>query len=133
MPLQRKSSERRAQKEIVRRLRAAGYFVAAVPNGADSWGPGLDIAAGVEPGMPDLLVFDSPPLVPGARGAAVEMKKPGWTPPGRGRGRLPSEKWVKHEKQKVCLEKLRQRGWVVSVCVGAEEALGVLRGWGYLV
>ncbi|MHB1937038.1 MAG: VRR-NUC domain-containing protein [Acidobacteriaceae bacterium] len=72
---------------------------------------------GLVPGVPDLLIFDPPPAVSGAVGAAIELK--------RRRGGVVSD------AQKEWLEALAERGWQVAVCHGADEAIATLEAWGY--
>ena len=72
---------------------------------------------GVKRGVPDVLIFCAPPLLPDARGVAIELK--------RQKGGTTSL------EQKEWLENLEHQGWCCSVCKGWEEArkyLGEL-GW----
>lgn len=66
--------------------------------------------------MPDLLLFDPPPIG-GSCGVALELKrrKGGRTSPKQ-------ERW---------LRELEARGWVALVCHGAEEAIQELERLGY--
>ena len=72
---------------------------------------------GVKRGVPDVLIFCAPPLLPEARGVAIELKrqKGGTTSPD----------------QKEWLESLENQGWCCSVCKGWEEARRYLLelGW----
>ncbi|MDE2099041.1 MAG: VRR-NUC domain-containing protein [Patescibacteria group bacterium] len=75
-------------------------------------------AIGMSPGLPDLLLFDPPPLYTHMyRGAAIELKR-------RKGGRV-------SETQRDWLERLRLRGWAVAVCEGADAAIAQLESWGY--
>jgi len=61
-------SESSEQITLVRRLRRAGIRCAAVPNGANLRGGAKEGARlkreGLEPGIPDLLIFDRPTNIP---------------------------------------------------------------------
>lgn len=78
---------------------------------------------GVKNGAPDELIFTPPPAVPGAVGAAIELKrKPGLGGDGRGRATRDQVAW---------LLTLKRLGWVTAVCEGAPEAIRQLSAWGY--
>lgn len=80
-------------------------------------------AAGVSPGLPDVLVFTKPP-VGGSRlftGAAIELKRVG-APPS-----------ATDDLQTAWLEALSATGWAVTVARGCAEALTFLRSLGYAV
>lgn len=66
---------------------------------------------GVKPGVPDILIFDRPPLQPEACGIAIELKAI--------RGKL-------REAQTFWLNGLRERGWLAYVCYSAQEAKELL-------
>ena len=72
---------------------------------------------GVQPGVPDVLIFDQPPSCPKNVGTAIELKR-------RKGGRV-------SENQTEWLEKLKNRGWAVAVCRGATEAIEFLESLGY--
>ena len=74
-------------------------------------------AQGVKPGVPDILIFDPPPEHPHMPGTAIELK--------RRKGGTVST------KQGQWLQDLLDRGWAVSVCKGAGEAIETLRRLGY--
>ena len=74
-------------------------------------------ALGLQAGMPDLLIFDSPPAYPENVGTAIELKR-------REGGTLSNQ-------QAEWLCKLKDRGWAVAVCKGAAEAIEVLESLGY--
>ena len=77
-------------------------------------------AAGVSPGLPDVLIFTKPP-VGGFTGAAIELKRVG-APPS-----------ATDDLQTAWLEDLRAAGWAGTVARGAAEALVFLRSLGYRV
>ena len=111
-------TEHQEQVELVRWLRVHGVLHCHVPNGGRR-GRREAIrlkAAGVEAGVPDLLLFDPPPIG-GSCGVALELKrrKGGRTSPKQ-------ERW---------LRELEARGWVALVCHGAEEAIQELERLGY--
>ena len=56
-------------------------------------------ARGVKAGVPDVLIFDPPPLVPAARGAAIELK---------------SSTGTTSAEQDVWLARLAAAGWTGS-------------------
>ena len=72
---------------------------------------------GVKPGVPDILIFDRPPLSPENVGVAIELKR-------QKGGRVTPE-------QIAWLEDLKARGWAVAVCRGAMEAIRFLQELGF--
>lgn len=74
-------------------------------------------AAGVKSGVPDVLIFDPPPLGDRRVGVALELKQP-----DGGSASKNQERW---------LEGLGKRGWVTLVCHGAESAKLALMELGY--
>lgn len=73
---------------------------------------------GAVAGVPDLLIFSPPPLLPGKVGVAIEMKrtvKPAWLTP----------------VQREWLRRLDECGWVAEVCRGATVAIELLTRLGY--
>lgn len=72
---------------------------------------------GVKPGVPDILIFDRPPLYPENVGVAIELKR-------QKGGRVTPE-------QIAWLEDLKARGWAVAVCRGAMEAIRFLQELGF--
>ncbi len=111
------------QIEVVRCLRAAGVLFAAVPNGGrrDRREAALLKKSGVRAGVPDLLIFDSPPMRPQKRGVALEMKREGASPS------------AVSPAQREWLDALSERGWVGMVGRGAADALKQLRELGYVL
>lgn len=73
---------------------------------------------GVKPGVPDIAIFDPPPICPSAKGAWIEMKRVSG-------GKL-------SDYQKDWLNYLESSGWLVARCDGAAAAIRKLREWGYL-
>jgi len=76
-------------------------------------------ALGLQPGFPDILILDAPPLHPCVKGAAIEMK--------RQRGGKVSD------DQRKWLANLEQRGWLCMVAEGANEAIEWLRSMGWRI
>lgn len=113
--------ELQQQAQVVQVLRRQGIPHAAVPNGhvRTLHQRGTAALEGVLAGMPDLLVFRSPPAVPHAKGVALEMK--------RATARAGD---VRPEQHKV-LDMLRREGWVTIVGYGAADALAHLHALGY--
>ena len=76
-------------------------------------------AQGVERGVPDLLIIDSPPHRPHFVGVALELK--------RVNGR-PSDL---RPEQREWLERFDARGWASAVAYGADAAIDWLRTLGF--
>lgn len=108
------------QTVIATLLDYLGVLWCHVPNGGHrSKGVAGQLKAqGVKTGVPDILIFDPPPNVPGAVGAAIEMKR-------RKKGHVSND-------QKKWLDELKARNWATAVCHGEEQARQQLRDWGYL-
>jgi hypothetical protein len=73
---------------------------------------------GLKPGFPDLIIFDHPPAKPEAPGVIIEMKT-----------KNPRSKLS--PQQKSWLTNLTRRGWITSVCNGAEAAIEFMVSLGY--
>jgi hypothetical protein len=93
---------------------------AAIPNGGfrNKKNAAILKRMGVRPGVPDILIFDSPPNYPMQKGAALELKKL------KG-GKLSPE-------QIEWLDYFKNNSWVTGVAEGLNEALALLRDWGYI-
>ena len=119
-PKSRPPSELQEQIAVVRWLRTVGVLFCHVPNGGKrSRREAVRLkASGVVAGVPDLLIFDPPPIG-GSCGAALEMKRQGSTPS------------AVSKVQKVWLRELEARGWASLVGRGAEDAIEQLRALGY--
>jgi hypothetical protein len=104
---------------VVAELRRAGVAFFHVPNeGKHSPQYRAKLARlGVSPGVPDLIIVTPPPKLLLRHGAALELKAP------RGRASKAQVEW---------LEEFGRRGWATAVTYDLDEALGVLRLWGYL-
>jgi len=105
-----------AEQELVVvwiRARKPPLRFAAVPNGGRRSPREAAALArqGVRKGVPDLLIFD--PTRDGEVGLAIEMKR-------RSGGTVSPHQRDWHEA-------LRERGWRVEVCRGADAAIAVLR------
>lgn len=74
--------------------------------------------AGVKSGVPDILIFTRPPKKPGWIGLAIELKR-----------RIGG---VVSDNQKEWLQDLERIGWVTVVCRGYDEAVKVLKKYGYM-
>ncbi|HEY8414450.1 MAG TPA: VRR-NUC domain-containing protein [Thermaerobacter sp.] len=112
-------TEDQEQRTVVHWLQMHGILFVHVPNGGYRRPVEAAIfrGLGVQPGVPDLLIFDQPPLASQFCGTAIEMKR-------RQGGRL-------RESQKEWLEALRRRRWYTAVCYGADEAIRTLEYLGY--
>jgi hypothetical protein len=102
------------QSELVRRLRAAGLHVIAIPNGR-AWGAkawNLAKAEGVVWGAPDLIINAR------GRSAYIEMKS--------GTGAI-------NQHQVEVLNSLHRLGFPVAVCRTADGAIAWLEGRGFSV
>lgn len=107
------------QESVARLLDASGRLWAHVPNGEHRdirTGRRLK-AQGVKRGVPDVMIFESPPNMPMAVGAALELKTT------KGRTSPDQTRW---------LESLRANLWEVAVVHGPDEAAAQLRAWGYI-
>lgn len=115
-------SELSEQIKLVRVLRASRILFCAVPNGGwrDRRGAMMLKASGVERGVPDLLIFDRPPLMQGKVGTALELKREG-----------PMRKSAVSKYQKEWLENLNLRGWNCVVGFGYQHAIELLKKAGY--
>lgn len=115
-------SELSEQIKLVRILRASGLLFCAVPNGGwrDRRGAMMLKASGVERGVPDLLIFDRPPLMDGKVGTALELKREG-----------PMRKSAVSQWQKEWLANLELRGWNCVVGYGYRHAIDLLKTAGY--
>lgn len=74
--------------------------------------------AGVKSGVPDILIFTRPPKKPKWIGLAIELKR-----------RIGG---VVSDHQKEWLQDLERIGWVTVVCRGYDEAVKVLKKYGYM-
>ena len=72
---------------------------------------------GCQAGHPDLIIYDSPPLMPEKKGVAIEMKR--------------TKGGVVSDLQKEWQLKLQARGWVALICEGADAAISALERIGY--
>ena len=117
MPIQDEDS---IQRVVAAYLNHCGVLWAHPPNGG--WRHPATAARlrqqGVSPGCPDVMVYTAPPREPGKVGAAMELKR------DKG-GRL-------SPAQKAWLDGLKSCGWATAVCCGVDEALAMLKDWGYL-
>jgi hypothetical protein len=106
---------------VARYLNTLGLFWLHVPNGGrrGKAEAGKLKAMGTLAGASDFIVFDAPPLLPCAKGVALELK--------RTKGGKVSE------EQAAFLVKMEARGWVTCVAHGANEALDFLRGLGWRI
>ena len=118
----RNPSELSEQITLVRALRRHGILFCAVPNGGLRTRQGAMRlkASGVERGVPDILIFDSPPNQPDKRGLAIELKRVGAPASSVG---LHQQRW---------LNALDDRGWLVVIAYGANDALELLRSLEYI-
>ena len=73
-------------------------------------------AMGVKPGVPDVLIFDPPPIVPESPGVCIEMKA------GKGKPSAAQLQWIGD---------LVDRNWLGYVCNGADDAIEKLKRLGY--
>ena len=111
-------SELSEQIALVAELRKRKIVFCSVPNGGlRKKGEAVRLKmSGVERGVPDLLIFDPPPLHPEKSGVALELKVKGGTV---------------SDDQRRWLKRLGDRNWITLVCYGASEALEELCRLGY--
>lgn len=108
-------SEETIQRHVVARLRIARAVFCHVPNGSKAtpqYRAKLK-ALGLEPGVPDLLIFSAPI----GRPCALELKT--------STGRLSPH-------QRHWLAQLERLGWHAEVAYGLDEAYAQLITWGVL-
>lgn len=111
--------ERQEQRVLAQYLDLLGVLWCHVPNGGERnpmVGRNLKLE-GVKRGVPDVMIYTKPPLVPGSLGCAIELKAEG--------GEV-------SDAQAWWLERLSAAGWCTAVCYGADEAIGFLRELGYV-
>ena len=113
-------TEEQEQIKLAEYLDWKGYCWCHVPNGGNRnivTGAKLK-KQGVKPGVPDILIFDSPKRairemvgceIKRFKGISIELK--------RKKGGQVS----KHQKE--WLNKLQNKGWLTRVCKGADEAI----------
>ena len=114
-------TEASVQMAIVRRLRRSRLLFCAVPNGGKrSRATAKSLKAqGVTAGVPDLLIFESPPSFPDKVGVALELKRRNGT-------------WCRvSDHQRSWLSGLADRNWISVVGYGEEDALAKLRELGF--
>ena len=109
------------QRQLAAALRRARVRFCHVPNG-DRMNKKLSVMLaleGVHEGVPDVLVFDPPPAMPGGVGTALELKVV-----LGGAVSVAQREW---------LSALGQRGWATVIAHGYEDALRQLGDLGYPV
>jgi len=111
------STDQRALAEVLDRI---GVLWLHCPNeGKRSSISGHNLKlAGLKPGAPDNIIFNPPPNIPHAKGAAIELKRL-----SGGKVSSEQEKWIFD---------LMERGWVAMIAEGLDEALNALKKWGYI-
>lgn len=122
-------TERDIQRQVAQYLNRLGVLWCHVPNeGHGKRGRGGAIrgailrAEGLKSGVPDVLIFTPPKKSPDGEdvhrsGLALELKRE------KG-GRL-------SESQRTWLNRLNESGWATAVANGFDEAIKVLRSYGY--
>ena len=120
--MSRVPTELSEQIVVVKGLRTAGVLFCAVPNGGrrDKREAVMLKASGTVSGVPDILIFDSPPFGDQV-GTALEMK------------RINGKMSNLSKAQKGWISELEKRNWLCLVGFGAEDALAKLRQAGYEV
>ncbi len=124
-PTKPRDDEHATQAAVCRWLDAHSVLYCAVPNG--TWLAGNKTARvrqmaklkaeGLKPGVPDLLIFTSPPAKPGCVGTALELKR------AKGGKATEAQRWW--------LGWLERLGWACSVQHGADAAIAWLESLGY--
>ena len=117
------------QRRVVAALRAAGVtFCASVVDGITTGRAGAKaVSLGYESGDPDLRIYDPPPAFPGCHSTALEMKRPGAAPKTTRAHRFSPAT----PAQRARLALLEDRGWLVIVGCGFDDAMTKLRAAGY--
>jgi hypothetical protein len=110
-------SESTTQAALVKWLKSHGIFFTHVPNETQLQSErNTKVRLGMLVGVPDLLIFDPPPELPGFHGTAIEMKS--------ATGRLSAE-------QTRVQEMFARRQWYVFTARSYDEAVGTLMDLGY--
>lgn len=112
-------TEEQEQRRLALYLDRLGLLWCHVPNGGNrnKITGGKLKAQGTKRGVPDVLIFESPPKHPNALGVAVELKR-------QKGGKLSNE-------QRTWLLRLSERGFVTYVAHGFEDARDFLAGLGW--
>ena len=116
-------SETSEQISLVNHLNKARICFCSVPNGGlrDKQTARVMVAEGAKKGVPDLLIFDPPPLFPDFFATFLEMKV------------RDEMKAVTGPEQVRWHEKLHVRRWKGKVCYGSTMAIEYMRLLGYNV
>jgi len=118
-------TEHQAQCELAKILNSSGLLWTATANGGkrDARTASALKKSGVKAGVPDILIFSTPPSGVGC-GLAIEMKRArqGKKPKGR-----------ISENQRIWLEQLRAAGWRAEVAYGLDHAIEIIEGAGYIL
>ena len=114
-------TEDHEQRVFILWLQQLGIMYFAVPNGGlrnKRTAARLKLLGAI-PGIPDIVIVDSPPLSSNIRvvSVAVEMKR-------REGGEL-------SRAQKEIHEAMRKRGWIIIVGYGAKDAMDKMRQLGF--
>jgi hypothetical protein len=110
-------SESTLQAALVRWLKNQGIFFFHVPNETQLQSErNTKVRQGMLVGVPDLLIIDPPPLLPGLHGTAIELKS--------ATGRVSPE-------QTRVQEMFARRSWYVFTARSYDEAVGILTDLGY--
>lgn len=111
------------QRALARWLDICGLLWCHVPNGGDRDARvGAELKSqGVKRGVPDCLIFTPPPIMPEARGTALELKP----------ARTEDPYAEPTDEQVEWLDRLRRGGWLTVVAHGHSEAIETLRRLGY--
>jgi len=119
--------EQGVQSAIVRRVAIHGIVCAAVTNeGKRSALAGMEAkGAGLIRGFPDLIAMQAP-----GRVAYLEVKAPGWKPPGAA---AKGDAAQHYRAQCACHDMLRRLGFAVGFVTSQDEAIDALRIAGFRV
>lgn len=119
--------EQGVQSAIVRRVAYHGIVCAAVTNeGKRSTLAGTKAkGAGLIRGFPDLIAMQPP-----GRVAYIEVKAPGWKPPGPSAN---GDAAQHYRAQRDCHDMLRRLGFVAGFATSQEEAIALLKEAGFRI
>lgn len=112
-------SEESIHEAVATELRRAGVFFIHPPNESPSnarWWQKMR-RLGAMAGASDLVIFDTPPKFPTHKGAALELKRKGGKPT---------------HAQEMFLQAMSSRGYLIGLRDSYEEAIELLKLWGYL-
>lgn len=117
LPIPKEEDDQKALAELLDSLKLTWFHVPNEGKRKPQYNAKLK-KLGLKSGVPDVIILDEPPNFPGAKGAAIELKRKKY-------GRL-------SENQLVWIQLFQFFKWKVKVCHGIDEAIDQLKEWGYM-